>query len=446
MAQWFSEQGLEVELLLEQPGEKVSTVDNKEVKLLRLWTRAAQYAWEELGVETQDVIAQNILLRTEEVSLPEGASNANQLLDMIGWQPWTDKDKAEQLLEKLQHWEIDRINIPETNYSDEIQMLLDELNNFETIPPRRLEIGDILAEMGDPRPGVGLVEVEVIECPPEIQSLLDELNDIKTEPPRRLEIGDVLAEMGDPRPGAGLDENGLPDIDWVKIPAGEFIYGEDSTKKTLKLDTFFISRFTITNAQYQAFIVDGGYEDERWWQNIGKTRPEESRWPHANRPKTNVNWYEAIAFCRWLSDRLGYEITLPTEQQWEKNARGSDGWNYPWGGAYLSGYANVNERGRGDEGPWHLEQTTAVGVYSHGASPYGICDLAGNVWEWGLNKYERSGEIGVDSSGESRVLRGGTWNEFPVVARASFRFGNFPSVRYGHVGFRVCCALPSSGY
>ncbi|MGR9108232.1 MAG: formylglycine-generating enzyme family protein, partial [Gammaproteobacteria bacterium] len=117
----------------------------------------------------------------------------------------------------------------------------------------------------------------------------------------------------------------VPDIAWVEIPAGPFLYGEGSSKRTIELPTFWIAKYPITNCQYQTFIDAGGYEEARWWKDLVKPKPEASRWPQANRPKTNVDWYEAVAFCRWLSAMLELKedtIRLPTEQEWEKAARG----------------------------------------------------------------------------------------------------------------------------
>ena len=87
----------------------------------------------------------------------------------------------------------------------------------------------------------------------------------------------------------------LPDIDWVEIPSGDYIY-QDGNSRTLP--TFYMARHPITNVRYQAFIDAGGYDDERWWQGIEHTKPQESRWPQATRPCTSVNWYEAVAFSR----------------------------------------------------------------------------------------------------------------------------------------------------
>ncbi len=198
--------------------------------------------------------------------------------------------------------------------------------------------------------------------PKAVQELIDRLDAIPTEPKERLAIGDELAKLGDPRPGVGLDERGLPDIDWVEIAAGSFLYGEE--KETRELPFFNIARYPITNTQFQVFINDGGYQEPRWWAGLAKRidSPNAPRWNEPNRPRETVSWYEAVAFCRWLSHITGDEIRLPSETQWERAARGADGRNYPWGGEYRSGYANVDETVI-DVGSYYLGKTTAVGVY-----------------------------------------------------------------------------------
>ncbi len=244
----------------------------------------------------------------------------------------------------------------------------------------------------------------------------------------------------DDRPGVGLRADGLPGIDGVEIPAGTFLYGEDKAES--RLDTFWMARHPITNAQYQAFIDDGGYREDRWWQGLAERieAPREPKWQEPNRPRETVSWYEAMAFCAWLTDRLGVTIRLPTEQQWEKAARGTDGREYPWGDDYLSGYANINETW-GEAGEHNLGQTTAVGLYPQGRSPYGVMDLAGNVWEWCLNKYDDPSDTSESGKGR-RVLRGGSWGSNRYYARASYRYYYyFPGFRY-FIGFRVCSLSP----
>ncbi|WP_291982206.1 SUMF1/EgtB/PvdO family nonheme iron enzyme [Candidatus Accumulibacter sp. ACC005] len=230
----------------------------------------------------------------------------------------------------------------------------------------------------------------------------------------------------------------LPDIDWVEIPGGEFVY-QDRGRRSLR--TFHMARYPVTNFQYQTFMNAGGYWDERWWAALVRPEPERSHWRQANRPRTNVDWYEAVAFSRWLSAKLGYEVRLPTEEEWERAARGHDGREYPWGEDYQTGYANTDEKGA-KAGDWSLGQTIAVGVYLHEASTEGVLDLAGNVWEWCVNKYKRPDQIAADTSGDSRVLRGGAWLSLPDLARGSQRYWYLPDYRDYLIGFRLVSSAP----
>ncbi|WP_177418163.1 formylglycine-generating enzyme family protein [endosymbiont of Lamellibrachia barhami] len=225
----------------------------------------------------------------------------------------------------------------------------------------------------------------------------------------------------------------LPDIDWVEIPAGEFLYGDEREKRYL--DSFQISRYPVTNAQYQTFILAGGYESDEWWEGLKKPGRLVSEWDQPNRPRTNVDWYEAVAFSRWLTVMLNQPVRLPTEEEWEKAARGSDGWVFPWGEKYINGYANVDESFEDGDG---LKETTSVGLYPQGASSYGVMDMAGNVWEWCLNKGDHPDQIEADISGDSRVLRGGSWLDGQSLARADSRSGLNPDARSrGRGGLRL---------
>lgn len=244
-------------------------------------------------------------------------------------------------------------------------------------------------------------------------------------------------------------------FEWCEVPAGQFLYGED--KKPLELPKFYIAKYPITYAQFQTFIdAEDGFYDLRWWQGLAaddnhRRQPDDQRWKIATHPRDNVSWYDAMAFCRWLSSKLGgesalekvleWKICLPTEQEWEKAARGTDGRIYPWGDEYKAGYANIDER-RLVVGGKYLGQTTPVGSYPQGASPYGVLDMCGNVWEWCLNKYGNPASTGLGGDAP-RVVRGGSWYYARNPARAAYRdLISPPNSRNNLRGFRVCGSAP----
>ncbi len=265
------------------------------------------------------------------------------------------------------------------------------------------------------------------------------LADVKTLPPMRLRIGFALNEIGDPRPGVGLRSDGLPDVVWCEIPDdGEWTY---QNAKHEPLPKFYMAKYPVTYRQFQAFVdAPDGYANSVWWdglhadglkqQQAGVGDQASKYWNH---PREGVSWWEAMAFCRWLSAKAGYEVRLPTEAEWEKAARGRDGRAYPYGPDFDSAKGNTYETGIG--------QTSAVGIFPQGASPYGILDLSGNVWEWTLTEYSshQSNDI---SNIKSRVLRGGSWHVSDDDARAPSRNGRDPDYRSRHVGFRLVCAAP----
>ncbi len=298
------------------------------------------------------------------------------------------------------------------------------------------------------------------------------LTDIDNCSPEQRDVAGRLLGGGafpgiDTRRGVGCRELGLPDIDWVFVSEADavsgkrtFIYQEDEERVEAG---FWIARYPITHAQFQAFFnADDGYHNPHWWQGLAvetqdRGGPQTQRFPYWNHPRERVSWYEAVAFCKWLtakteqtSDLLPSEfdryqpwrITLPTEWQWEKAARGHDGRRYPWGDDYVSGHANIGERWT-DAGKHYLAKSSAVGMYPPGISPYEIHDLSGNVWEWCLNEYENP-EHTLVSGDATRVLRGGSWNGLAVVASALFRNGNLPHGQDYDVGFRVVvsCSVP----
>ena len=260
------------------------------------------------------------------------------------------------------------------------------------------------------------------------------ITDVKAypHPHERHAISTVLAWLDwDDRMGIGVNDAQLPDIDWVEISEGEFIYGEKDKQQRLSIGTFSISRFPVTNRQFQAFVKAGGYENDQWWEGLKKPELPSHSWIEANRPVESIDWYESNAFCRWLSAETCEDIRLPTEQQWEKAARGAEGNEYPWGDEYISGYANTSS-----EEPT-LDETSAVGIYPQGKSLHEVLDMSGNVFEWCLNKYEKADDITTDLSNDSRVVRGGSWICSTGHCRSSFRYDRRPDSRNYNLGFRL---------
>ena len=231
-------------------------------------------------------------------------------------------------------------------------------------------------------------------------------------------------------------------FEWCHVPAGPFLYGED--KRKLELPAFAMAKYPITYKQFQVFIDDGGFTDDRWWDGLAQrfTEPDDQRWKIDDHPRERVRWYDTMAFCRWLSARLGashdlkqvdnWAVRLPTEFEWEKAARGEQGFIYPWGNEFDSSKCNTKESGH--------NRTSPVTQYPQGASPYGALDMSGNVWEWTLSDYRNpSFEVIIEniSSAPSRVLRGGSWLNLQDFARAVARNYDLPSLRNNYLGFRV---------
>jgi len=169
------------------------------------------------------------------------------------------------------------------------------------------------------------------------------------------------------------------DPELILIPAGEFLMGSDPKKDkkadddeqpqhTLYLPDYYLAKTPVTNAQYAAFVQATGHEPPEHWK---QKKPPSGKQEH---PVVNVRWHDAVAYCQWLTEKSIRTYRLPTEAEWEKAARGTDGRIYPWGNQWDEKLCNTSEGGKGG--------TTPVGAYPDGASPYGLLDMAGNVWEW----------------------------------------------------------------
>jgi len=278
----------------------------------------------------------------------------------------------------------------------------------------------------------------------------------------RAGAGDLLAPLGDPRPGVGLRADGLPDIAWCKVPAGPFLMGSDKRRDelaqdneppqhTVDLPDYSVAKYPVTNAQYAVFVAKGGYSERRYWIEAGwrwkGKRSGPATWGGVfdlpNHPVVRVTWYEAVAFCRWLTERMretediGTEqaVRLPTEAEWEKAARGPDGRLYPWGAEFDLQKCNAIQTGIGT--------SSVVGCFPAGVSPYGAEDLSGNVLEWCDPKwrggYEESADESLDADA-SLAVRGGSFYHGREFMRCAARIEVTPDYSHWMCGFRVVVA------
>ncbi len=224
-----------------------------------------------------------------------------------------------------------------------------------------------------------------------------------------------LAEQGDAKAPTNM----------VLIPKGPFLYGLENESLTIDYD-YFMDIYPVTNQHYDPFIRAGGYDNEALWSKEGwgwkrkekVSQPEhwdDPEWNKSDYPVVGVSYLEAEAFAKWAGKRL------PTEQEWEKAARGTDGRPYPWGDTLFDkNKCNYDESG--------IEGTTPVTRYAKGKSPFGCYDMAGNVWEWCASWYDNSKDL--------RLLRGGSWSDTAVNLRSAYRHWNGPWDRYNYIGFR----------
>ena len=250
-------------------------------------------------------------------------------------------------------------------------------------------------------------------------------------------VGPVVAQEAtkvNPKDGAGM----------VLIPAGEFMMGDDdpaikdfkanapnNPRHKVTLSAYYIYKNLVTVGQYEMFCKET--------KRTMPPAPEfNADWAKKDHPMIRLSWDEAKAYCEWAGG------ALPTEAQWEKAARGTEGKKYPWGNTFDRSKLQCSKTKVKDAGG-----TAKVGSFPAGASPYGVLDMAGNVWEWCADWYDE-GFCATpaaslpnplnDATGpqKARVLRGGSWNYIdPTLFRSAFRSLTPPYVRVNLIGFRV---------
>jgi formylglycine-generating enzyme required for sulfatase activity len=264
--------------------------------------------------------------------------------------------------------------------------------------------------------------------------------DAALPPSTRLQAGLIASDLGD-RP-ADLDE-------LISIGAEEQLGYP-----------FKIGKYPVTNHQYRRFIEEGGYGNERWWSKEGLRRKQEDDWieprywysekyGRATQPAVGVSWYEAEAYCKWLTARwqgagvIGQQgrVRLPTQEEWMAAARGgrptpaNEVPDYPWRGPFDPAFANTEEI--------NLQQTSPVHLYPQGVTADGVWDMAGNVWEWCSTKWRDNYQdytTRVDDAlaGDARrVVRGGSYHDSHQHMRCASRSGRGSGQQFSDVGFRI---------
>jgi formylglycine-generating enzyme required for sulfatase activity len=331
--------------------------------------------------------------------------------------------------------------------------------------------GDVLLEMGTHRVADGALGRDLLE---RVRTRLVALiAGGKLSPRERAMAGTTLGRLGDPRFRADawyLPEEPL--LGFVEIPEGSFRMGtaaedipslverlggerawyeREVPQHEVRLPTYYISRYPVTVAQFRAFIEASGYEPH----------DEDSLRGVPNHPIVWVSWYDALAYCDWLTETLkGWErtpepiatllrqqswrVTLPSEAEWERAARGEDGRTFPWGDEPDPNRANYGASG--------VNATSAVGCFPGGASPSGCHDMSGNVWEWTRSLWGKDWEnpthrypydLADDRENLKaptsirRVLRGGAFGNYPWDVHCAYRDHYNPDFRDLVIGFRV---------
>jgi formylglycine-generating enzyme required for sulfatase activity len=232
---------------------------------------------------------------------------------------------------------------------------------------------------------------------------------------------------------------------WVPIAGGSGTMKTSDADIMLQIPTadYQMAKYPATNAQYAKFIEAGGYDHKAWWtaegwewrQKENWTEPRywrDTKWNETEQPVVGVSWFEAVAFCVWLSDETGENILLPTEAQWQYAAQGEYGRAHPWGNGWDAARCNYKSDGKG------IGKTTPVRQYEgKGDSPFGVVDMAGNVCEWCLTDSDKRTDD-LHSSAMYRVQRGGSWDHNTADRfRCDLRTWGSPQSSSRYWGFRL---------
>jgi formylglycine-generating enzyme required for sulfatase activity len=303
-----------------------------------------------------------------------------------------------------------------------------------------------------------IADLELSQIPHSLQvtvqeRLLQAMVDGSVGLEKRIAVSEILGKISDPRFRGQFI---LPAF--AKISSGPFnkgskpenLYALENEIPQISVETqeFFISIYPVTNAQYQYFILENSdfrvphsnfYPVSDWDQNLRVCRPS-----RRNRPVVFVSRDDANQYCRWLTQRIetdqslpyeirnhiknGWVVRLPTESEWEKAARGPQGMEWPWGNKYQLHLVNSEEEG--------IEDTTPVGIFHQGASTFGVYDMAGNVFEWTQDSAKPEGVC---------ALKGGAWNYDYINTRCAYRLLVSPANRTSYIGFRIAIGLPIEG-
>ena len=261
------------------------------------------------------------------------------------------------------------------------------------------------------------------------QRLLNDIVPQETDPKIKAEASEILSWLGNPR----WDNGGLKEF--VNIEGGEYTIKPENEKEpstTVTLAPFEIGKYPVTNRWYQEFVETGGYDKENLWTPEGfkwkekekVTHPaywHDRKWKCPNAPVVGASWYEADAFCRWLTENVddGYIYRLLTEEEWQAAAAGKKGREYPWG-EWIDDLCNYDKS--------EIGKTSPVGIFVKANTPEGVTDLSGNVWEWTDSWYDKDGDV--------KTIRGGSWGSPQDGVRCACRLFSYSYFRDYIIGFR----------